>query len=67
MSPDDLLSTDRFTKPQGPRPKGPPGMKRFGGPPQKGNFNRGPGNFNKGQQGGRPPFNKGQGQKQFKR
>jgi H/ACA ribonucleoprotein complex subunit 1 len=38
MSPEDLLSTDRFTKPQAPRPKGPP--RQFGaggGRPQQGN------------------------------
>ena len=71
MNPDDLLSTDRFTKPQAPRPKGAGGPKKFGqggpGKPfQKGGFNKG---FNnRGQQGGgRPNFNnKGQG-KPFRR
>ena len=48
MSPDDLLSTDRFTKPQAPRPKGPRGPPGqggrpggFGGPRQGGFNNRG--------------------------
>ena len=73
MSPDDLLSTDRFTKPQAPRPKGAGGPKKFGGqgggkPFQKGGFNKGGGSFNRGgQQGGRPQFNKGQGGKPFRR
>jgi len=35
MSPEDLLTTDRFTRPQAPRPKGPP---RQGGAPQRGGF-----------------------------
>lgn len=52
MNPEDLLSTDRFTKPQAPRPKGPP---RTGGP---GGFNRGgprggPGGFSRGAPRGR--------------
>ena len=74
MAPDDLLSTDKFTKPQAPRPKGAGGPKKFGGggpggkPFQKGGFNKGGGNFNRGQgQGGRPPFNKNQGGKPFRR
>ena len=55
MNPEDLLSTDRFTKPQTPRPKGAGGPKKFGGqaggrPFQKGGFNKSGGNFN------RPPF-----------
>ena len=71
MNPEDLLSTDRFTRPQTPRPKGPPGAKRFGGPGgpggrppfQKGGFNnRGPqGNFNRGGHQGARPLNKGPG------
>ena len=66
MNPEDLLSTDRFTKPQTPRPKGAGGPKKFGGqaggrPFQKGGFNKGGGNFNRPQGQGRPPFNKGQG------
>ena len=62
MNPEDLLSTDRFTKPQAPRPKGPPGQKfggggfKRGGPPGRGgpgNFRGGPpGNFRGGQRGG---------------
>lgn len=39
MAPEDLLSTDRFTKPQAPRPKGPPrqfGAGGAGGRPQQG-------------------------------
>ena len=81
MSPDDLLSTDRFTKPQAPRPKGAGGPKKFGGQGgnqfQKGGFNKGGGNFNKGggnfnrggQQRGRPQFNnnRGQGGQSFRR
>ena len=43
MAPDDLLSTDRFTKPQAPRPKGAPGQKfGGGGRPQGGNFRGAP-------------------------
>jgi H/ACA ribonucleoprotein complex subunit 1 len=43
MAPEDLLSTDRFTKPQAPRPKGPP--RQFGGAPGGRPFDR-PGGFN---------------------
>jgi H/ACA ribonucleoprotein complex subunit 1 len=64
MTPEDLLSTDRFTRPQGPRPKGAGGPRggpsKFGKPIQKGGFTRGPptgGNFNR----GRPAFNKPRG------
>jgi len=61
MNPEDLLSTDRFTKPQAPRPKGPPGQASgngFRGRPQQrgGSFNRGgSGGFNRG--GAKPNFN----------
>ena len=61
MNPEDLLSTDRFTKPQAPRPKGPPGQGGQGGfrgrPQQRGGFNNrgGSGGFNRG--GARPSFN----------
>jgi H/ACA ribonucleoprotein complex subunit 1 len=45
INPEDLLSTDRFTKPQAPRPKGPRG------PPGQGTFGRPQG----GQRGGFAP------------
>lgn len=59
MNPEDLLSTDRFTKPQAPRPKGPrgpPGQGKFGGGPQgqRGGFSQ-RGGFN--QRGGPPRGN----------
>jgi hypothetical protein len=62
MNPEDLLSTDRFTRPQAPRPKGPPGQGAggFRGRPQPrgGSFNRGgPGGFNNNRGGPRPSFN----------
>lgn len=72
MNPEDLLSTDKFTRPQTSRPRGSSGGKKFGGPTggpggkpfQRGGFNNrgGPqGGFNRGgPQGGRP-FNKGPG------
>lgn len=46
MAPDDLLSTDRFTKPQAPRPKGPPRQGGAGGRPQQFGRPGGPGGFN---------------------
>ena len=66
MNPEDLLSTDRFTRPQTPRPKGsggPGGRPSFqrGGPPfQRGGFNSrgGPGGFSRGGPGG---FSRGGG------
>jgi len=63
MNPEDLLSTDRFTKPQAPRPKGPPGQaggNGFRGRPQQrgGSFNRGgSGGFNSKRGVPRPSFN----------
>jgi H/ACA ribonucleoprotein complex subunit 1 len=60
MNPEDLLSTDRFTKPQAPRPKGAPGQGGFrGGPQQRGGFNNrgGSGGFNN--RGGSGGFNRG--------
>lgn len=69
MNPEDLLSTDRFTRPQAPRPRGAPGQGGAGGfrgrPQQRGgSFSRGgAGGFNnRGGSGGfrggdRPSFN----------
>lgn len=54
MSPEDLLSTDRFTKPQAPRPKGPPREGGFsrGGPGGFRGGRGGPGGFSRGGPGG---------------
>jgi hypothetical protein len=51
MTPEDLLSTDKFTKPFAPRPKGP----RPAGfvKPQGGRGGGGRGGFNQGNRGGR--------------
>ena len=70
MNPEDLLSTDRFTRPQAPRPKGPP--RSFGGAPGggrgaprgRGSFRGGPGGGRGGDRG-RGSFNRAPGQ--FKR
>lgn len=67
MSPEDLLSTDRFTRPQTARPKGPPrtggagGRGGFGGDRGRGGFggDRGRGGF--GGRGGPGGFNRGRG------
>lgn len=59
MNPEDLLTTDRFTKPAQPRPKGPrgpPGQGRFGGRPQQGGPQRGNFNNRGGPQGNRGGF-----------
>ncbi len=68
MSPEDLLSTDRFTKPQAPRPKGPPrtgggfgdrGRGGFSRGGSRGGFNdRGRGGFSRGAPRGRGSFDR---------
>jgi len=66
MSPEDLLSTDKFTKPQAPRPKGPGGPRGGqggfgGGRPQGGFGGRPQGGFGGRPQGGFQGRPQGQG------
>jgi len=67
MNPEDLLSTDRFTRPQTARPKGPP---RTGGPAgfNRGGFSRGgPGGFRGGPGGFSRGAPRGRGGPSFQR